>query len=188
LQDVESIAICSLSELDARAIGELLVRVWPKASRPLDYRIDQLFQRKIHDSGIPSQAPRSLVIRHESLIVAHAAVMPRTVRTSQGDLTLLALAHVCSDPTMRGQRLGQRIMRAVFTLVDEGAFPFCLFQTTEQVKPFYLRLGACLAENPIIDSTNLENPESPFQDPVIMRYPDGAGWPEGVIDLRGPGY
>jgi predicted GNAT family N-acyltransferase len=188
LHEVESITISSLSDSDARAIGELLVRVWPKDNRPLDYRIDQLFQRKIYNSGKQSQDPRSLIIRSGSRIMAHAAVMPRTVGTSQGDLTLLALAHVCTAPDTRGQRLGQRIMQAVFALVDDGTFPFSLFQTTEQVKPFYLQLGACLAENSFVDSTNPKNLKSPFQDPVIMRYPDGEGWPEGTIDLRGPGY
>jgi len=154
----------------------------------LDYRIDQLFQRRHLDSGDPSQAPRSLVIRDGQRMVAHAAVMPRTVGTSKGELTLLALAHVCTDPEVRGGRLGKKIVQAVFALVDDGTFPFSLFQTTEQVKPFYQQLGACLADNRFVDSTNSEQQESPFQDPVIMRYPAGDGWPAGEIDLRGPGY
>ena len=157
MNKVESIAIRSLSESDARSIGELLVRVWPKEHRPLDYRIDQLLQRKDLDSGKATQAPQSLVIRDGGRMVAHAAVMPRTVGTPTGELTLLALAHVCTDPDVRGKQLGKRIVQAVFSLVDDGTFPFSLFQTTNQVKPFYLRLGACLAENRFIDSTNPES-------------------------------
>jgi predicted N-acetyltransferase YhbS len=188
LNKVESLSIRSLSKSDACSIGELLVRVWPKESRPLDYRVDQLFQRRHLDSGKQSQAPRSLVIRDGPRMVAHAAVMPRTVGTSAGDLTLLALAHVCTDPTVRGGQLGKQIVQAVFALVDDGTFPFSLFQTTEQVKPFYQRLGACLVKNQFIDSTSPGNQASPFHDPVIMRYPNGRGWPEGEIDLRGPAY
>jgi predicted N-acetyltransferase YhbS len=178
----------SLSESDAHSIAQLLVRVWPKENRPLDYRVDQLFQRRQLDSGKEAQAPRSLVIRDGQRMVAHAAVMPRTVGTPNGELTLLALAHVCTDPNVRGKQLGKQIVQAVFALVDDGTFPFSLFQTTEQVKPFYQRLGSCLVGNRFINSTCPDNQESPFHDPVIMRYPDGNGWPEGVIDLRGPGY
>ena len=188
MNKVESIAIRSLSESDAHSIAQLLVRVWPKENRPLDYRIDQLFQRRHLDSGANLQAPRSLVIRDGSRMVAHAAIMPRTVGTSRGELTLLALAHVCTDPDIRGQQLGKHIVQAVFSLVDDGTFPFSLFQTDEQVQPFYQRLGACLAGNRFIDSTSPNHQQSPFNDPVIMRYPNGNGWPEGVIDLRGPGY
>jgi hypothetical protein len=78
--------------------------------------------------------------------------------------------------------------KAAFDLVDEGAFPFALFQTNEAVQPFYDRLGAIPVDNRFVDSTADDPTANPFWDKVIMRYPATPGWPQGEIDLKGPGW
>ena len=78
-------------------------------------------------------------------------------------------------------------MRAAFHTVDEGSFPVSLFQTSFGVQAFYEKIGACLVSNPVVNSLG-DTPGNPFWDDVAMRYPASAEWPEGTIDLRGPGY
>ena len=56
------------------------------------------------------------------------------------------------------------------------------------MRPFYEKLGASTIDNPIINSLADDRHASPFWDRVIMRYPSTGTWPEGEIDLRGPGY
>jgi hypothetical protein len=78
--------------------------------------------------------------------------------------------------------------QAAFNLVDDGTFPFSLFQTTVDVKAFYERLGAMEIHNRFINSAAEDPTASPWWSPVVMRYPAKPGWPEGQIDLRGPGW
>jgi hypothetical protein len=56
------------------------------------------------------------------------------------------------------------------------------------VRPFYERLGACAVANTFVDSLAEDPRGNPFWDDVVMRYPPREGWPEGEIDLLGPGY
>jgi predicted N-acetyltransferase YhbS len=138
--------------------------------------------------GPEERLPRSIFIRDGERVLAHAGVDVRTVGTSQGDVTVLALARVCTDPAERGRNLGAAVVRETFQLVDRGVFPWSLFQTTHKVRPFYEKLGACLVANRIVNSLGEDPTKNPFWDEIVMRYAAGPGWPEGEIDLRGPGY
>ena len=99
---------------------------------------------------------------------------------------MLGLTKVVSDPERRGEGLGAAVVRATLALVDEGAFPFSLFQTTTQVRPFYERLGAHEIDNEFIDTLSEDPTKRAFRDPVVMCYPNSDEWPAGTIDLRGP--
>jgi hypothetical protein len=121
-------------------------------------------------------------------VIAHAEGNPRTIGTSQGDMTIVALARVCTDPAERGRKLGQAVVRTVFDAVDHGPFAHSLFQTTYKVRPFYEKLGCALVTNRIVNSLADDPAASPFWDNIVMRYPAAKPWPEGEIDLRGPGY
>ena len=81
-----------------------------------------------------------------------ASFDPRTIGTSQGDMTVLALARVCTDPAARGRKLGQAVVRRTFDLVDDGSFSFSLFQTTDDVQSFYDNLGAVRIHNRFVNS------------------------------------
>ncbi|HJQ79701.1 MAG TPA: GNAT family N-acetyltransferase, partial [Lacipirellulaceae bacterium] len=139
-------------------------------------------------AGPEEQHPRSYVVREGDRVIAHASFDPRTISTGDKEITVLALARVCSDPAVRGRKLGQAVVQAAFELVDQGAFPFSLFQTTNEVQPFYERLGAVRIHNRFVNSLATDSKADPWWNPVIMRYPDGPGWPAGEIDLRGPGW
>ncbi len=185
---IETIDLRTISEADARATAELICAIWPKPGRTVDSLTADLTTRWRDYGGEPEQYPRSFVVREDGRVIAHATAAPRTVGTADGEMTLLALSRVCTSPVARGRHLGEAMTRAAFELVDHGVFPFALFQTTDRVRPFYDRLGAVQVENRVVNSLAAE-PEAPaFWDPVVMRYPDKAGWPEGEIDLRGAGW
>jgi predicted N-acetyltransferase YhbS len=184
---VETLDRRKFSAADARAIAELLCAIWPKPGRTVETLSAELLKPPPYE-GPDSQHPRSFVVRENGRVIAHASAIPRTLATSDGVLTVLALARVCTDPAARGRKLGQAVTRAAFDMVDNGTFSFSLFQTSEAVRPFYERLGALQIDNRFVNSLGADPTATPFWDRVIMRYPSGPGWPEGEIDVRGPGW
>jgi predicted GNAT family N-acyltransferase len=185
---IETIDRRNISEADARALAELIVSIWPKPDRTVDNFTAEMLSQWSYYQGQENQHPRSFVIREGGRVVAHASAYPRTIGTEQGDMTVLALARVCTDPGVRGKRYGEAVVRAAFGLVDDGSFPFALFQTTQPVRQFYERLGSIVIENEIVNSLAEDPAANPFWAEVAMRYPAGSGWPSGKIDLRGPGW
>ena len=185
---VETLDRRRLIERDARAIAELVVSIWPKPGRTADMLASEMVSQWRSYDGPEAQHPRSFVVREGDRVIAHASFDPRTIATDGNEITILALARVCSDPAMRGRKLGQAVVKEAFKLVDERAFPFSLFQTTNEVQPFYERLGAVRIHNRFFNSMATDPKADPWWNPVIMRYADGPGWPAGEIDLRGPGW
>jgi GNAT superfamily N-acetyltransferase len=185
---IETLDRRHISEPDARAIAELLVRVWPRPEKTVATRMADLLILWNDYHGPEAEFPRSFVIRENRRLIAHAAALPRKIGTSDGDITIMGLAQVCSDPELRGRGLGEAVVRAAFDTVDHGPFAHSLFQTSHKVRPFYEKLGACLVTNRIFNSLGDDPAKNPFWDEVVMRYPAVKPWPEGDIDLRGPGY
>jgi predicted N-acetyltransferase YhbS len=183
---IETLDRRNLTEAEALPVAELLVRVFPR--RPLPERLARFINQCRGYDGPDELYPRSKYICDGERVIAHASAIPRTIGTSEGDLTVAALALVATDPDYRGKNLGQAVVRAIFDLVDHGPFEHSLFQTSHQVRPFYEKLGAGLVTNPIVDSLAADPSVNPFWDEVVMRYPAVKHWPEGEIDLRGPGF
>ena len=185
---IETIDRRTILEADARAIAELLCTIWPKPDRNIDARTVEMLHMWSDYRGPESQFPRSLVVHAGNRVIAHAEISPRTIGTSVGDLTIGALAGVCTHPSVRGKGLGRQIVRAAFTLIDDGTFPLALFQNYADKRTFYESLGARAIDNPIVNSLD-ENPrQNPFWADLAMVYPADKAWPCGEIDLRGPGY
>lgn len=172
----------------AKQIGDLIAQVWPKSHLTAADRAEQQLALAREFRNRPGLAPRSLVVVENDRVIAHAAMLPREIRTSQGEMVIGGLARVCTDAAMRGRGLGELVVRAAFGLVDAGDFPFALFQTNHLVRGFYERLGAVPVQNTIINSLGDGPKTCPFWDEVVLRYPGGDGWPCGTIDLRGPGF
>ncbi len=185
---VEVLDARTLTEAKALAIAKLIVKVWPKPDVTVSMRQERGLEMICDYKGPTEQRPRAFVVWQDEAAIAHAAFVTRTVSTSAGEMTIAGLARVCTDPDSRGMGLGPMVVRPVFDLVDAGAFPFSLFQTSREVQPFYERLGCCEIINPIVNSLGAGEETSPFKDAVAMRYPSKGHWPEGEIDLRGPGY
>jgi predicted N-acetyltransferase YhbS len=185
---IETIDRRKLSEAEALATAQLIASTWPKPGRTVDSLAADMMSQWREYRGPERQHPRSFAIREGGRVVAHASFDPRAIGTAAGEMTVLALARVCTAPEVRGRKLGQAVVRAAFALVDDGTFPFALFQTTDDVQSFYENLGAVRNLNRFVNSLALDPTANPWWSPVIMRYAVGPGWPEGQIDLRGPGY
>jgi hypothetical protein len=188
LPKIETIDHRTISIADARAIAELIVSIWPKPDRTVETFATNILAQWKDYRGPEEEHPRSFLIRENGRVVAHASAYPRTIGTSKGDITVLALARVCTDPSVRGRKLGDAVVRQTFELVDRGTFPFALFQTSANVRPFYERLGAVAIDNTFINSLATDPTVNPFWAEVPMRYPATGNWPSGEIDLRGPGW
>jgi hypothetical protein len=186
--EIETLDRRNLSEADARACVELLVTIWPKPGRTVETWTPDVVNQWKHYRGPEEEFPRTFVIRESGRVIAQASADPRTIRTSAGDITILALSRVCTDPAVRGRKLGLAVVRKSFELVDNGPFRFALFQTTEQVQPFYEAIGAIAIDNRFVNSLGDDPAAHPWWNPIIMRYPAGRDWPAGQIDLRGPGW
>jgi predicted N-acetyltransferase YhbS len=185
---VETLDRRNLSPADARAIAELVVSIWPKPGRTVETMAAEMLTQWRDYRGPERQHPRSFIIREAGRVIAHASFDPRMIGTPADAMTVLALARVCTNPAARGRKLGQAVVRAAFNLVDDGSFPFSLFQTTDDVQSFYENLGAVRIHNRFVNSRAEDPAANPWWSPVIMRYPSGPGWPEGQVDLLGPGY
>ncbi|MEM6329934.1 MAG: GNAT family N-acetyltransferase [Planctomycetota bacterium] len=172
----------------ALAIGELKAKTWPRPGVDGAKRAERFREVIARDPGRAELASRSFVLMDGPRVIAHAALEPRRLTTDAGPLWVMGLGGVCSAPGLRGQGLGKRVVQAALAVIDQGLAPFSLFQTSHAVQPFYEKLGACLVDNPLIDSTAEDPAANPFWDDVAMRYPAGPGWPAGQIDLNGPGY
>jgi predicted N-acetyltransferase YhbS len=185
---LETLLTPTLTADQAMGIGKLIATTWPNPDKPVEYRAQQMLDAGQHYQGEALQAPRSFVIRESGVIIAHSMLIPRTLGTTAGALTIAGLARVCCDPAQRGRGLGELVVKAVFELVDAGVFPFSFFQTTSKVRSFYEKLGAAVATNRVVNSLAEDPRACPFWDEVLMRYPSSGDWPAGEIDLRGPGY
>jgi predicted GNAT family N-acyltransferase len=186
--NIEVIDRRTIGAADARAIAELIVSIWPKPERTVENFTAEILAQWTDYRGPEAEHPRSFLVREARRVVAHASAYPRTIGTAKGDITVLALARVCTDPAVRGRKLGDAVVRASFELVDHGPFPFALFQTTTSVRPFYERLGAIAIDNTFVNSFAADPRANPFWADVAMRYPATGDWPKGEIDLRGPGW
>ncbi|QDV75197.1 hypothetical protein K2D_34620 [Planctomycetes bacterium K2D] len=186
---VKSCRLMQISEDEALAVGGLLAKVFPKPDKGPVERAAQLKRIGQEYDGPVECGPVSHIILQEDRVVAHAVTFGRTVGANAGELTVMALAYVATDPECRGQGLGAAVTHAAFARVDQGVFPFALFQTSFKVQPFYEQIGCKLVENRVYNSLNEEDPQAnPFWDDVLMRYPASEGWPIGEIDLRGRGW
>ncbi len=127
------------------------------------------------------------VVKVDGGYAAVANTLRRTIDTATGLVTVLGLAGVASDPTVRGSGFGKAAVLDAFARLGEEGLTHCLFQTGK-ARGFYERLGAALVTNRFVDRTADDIEANPWSDDWVMRYPADADWPDGVIDLNGPGY
>lgn len=167
---------------------ELMCRVWPKPDRTPEVRLARITAEFAAHPPAAPRPPRAWVATEGGRVVGHAAIVSREIELAGRRVVIAGLARVCTEPECRGRGIGERLVRAAFVPVDSGEFAWSLFQTTPDVRPFYERLGARAIDNRVINSLGDDPAACPFWDPVLMRYPGSGQWPDGVIDLRGPGY
>lgn len=178
---VETLDPATADPADLRRVALLNNRVWPKDDFDPDTAAHQIAEKL-------SEGCRCHVVRRAGVIVAKSHTFARTIGTSRGELTVMALAGVCCDPNHRGEGYGRAVVAAAFGRIDRGEFPASLYQTSHHNRPFYEKLGARQIDNRFVNSLADDPDANPFWDEIAMIYPAACDWPDGVIDLRGPGY
>ena len=176
-----------LSLQQTTRIVELTNSIWPKTNKSESEIVDELLQKaKLPETPVASRSSR-LVIWESDRVVAHAQVFVRKIFFGSGEMGVLALAGVCTDPEVRGQGMGAAVVRRAFEKLAELDLGVCLFQTG--VVPFYEKLGARKIDNQFVNRANVTDPTAnPWWDKAVMIYPADADWPVGEIDLGGAGY
>lgn len=177
-----------VTSAQAAGIGELIARVWPKPNVDAADRTRQLVESARTWRGPATHGPRCFVVLDDDQVVAHAAIWPREIVAGGRRMTVAGLSRVGADPALRGRGLGELVVRAALAPVDDGEFPFALFQASRRVQRFYEKIGATIVENRIVNSLADDPTANPFWDEIVMRYPRGIDWPKGEINLLGPGF
>jgi len=165
----------------ARKIATLVSSVWPQ----IGANIDVLAKRyRTPDPDRPDA--RSFVLWDGTDAVAHARTFSRVIRHRNGEMKVLALGAVCVHPTRRGEGFGKRIAAEAFKLIGTGRYEVALFQT--ELTGFYERFGAVEVRNKFVNRQSNPSGASPWWNPRVMIHPNLDAWPEGEIDLNGPGF
>lgn len=169
-----------------RSAAELLEQIWP--GRGIDARIQLLHDRLDGFDGPPSHRPMHFVMVEDDAVIAHAGTFARDIATPAGGITALALWGVCVNPSIRGRGLGKAVVASAIARIDQGQFTHGLWQTESHVVAFYEKLGAREVTNRFINSLAKDPQANPWWDGHVLVYPAEADWPDGVIDMCGPGY
>lgn len=178
-----------LSDDEIVAVASLVNSVWPHPEKTLEELV-QGFRPAYQRYFAPyllSRPPIHFMAWREGRLAGQAFTFERPMFIGGVETPVMALAQVCVEPGFRGNGLGARLVRSAFQRLTSEQFRLSIFQTT--VPGFYEKLGARTVENRFINSRNPDDPGArPWKDGVIMIYPKDYAWPDGSIDLNGPGY
>jgi GNAT superfamily N-acetyltransferase len=166
-----------LTQTQAESIYAVASSIWPGTAEKPWPSVEDTWSRW------QAQGSAHFVIAEDAQVLAHSLIFPRVISTIAGPITVGALATVFVHPDFRGRGWGVAVVKAAFDYLPEINAPLSLFQTG--VPEFYAALGARRINNRFVNGDRLENP---FWDTCEMIYPGTAPWPEGTIDLNGPGY
>jgi predicted N-acetyltransferase YhbS len=179
-----------LSRQEIVAVVSLVYGFWPSKDKTIPElveafpEISKQYRASYSQIRLPSLR---YVVWDKDKAVAHALTFERPVMTSKGEISVMALSGVCVSQSYQGRGLGAEIVRRTFGRIHGGEFDVSLFQTT--IPAFYERLGATLVTNRFVNSRNKNRPDAnPWHDESVMIYPSSYSWPDGPIDLNGPGY
>jgi predicted GNAT family N-acyltransferase len=184
---VRILDLASASRDDLIATLRLVRAIWPKEGQTPEMGADEFLAERAAGKFVPGQ-DRWYVIEEQGKVVSTARAFVRPITIAGKPLRVIALGAVCTDPACRNRGLGGQIVRAAFGPTTSADTPFSLFQTSHKNRAFYEHLGCAVVANRIINSLAADPQKNPFWDQIVMRYPASKPWPEGTIDLLGPGY
>lgn len=172
----------SLTRKQVMGVLELMAATWPpKEVNP------KSVEEKVDDYYAKNDEKEVIIVMDGSKVIGYAAIFPREVNTPNGSLTVMALANVCVIADWQNKGLGKAIVKRAFEQLGQGKYWVSLFQTG--VPEFYEKLGGKRVHNVFVNRKQSVDPlKNPWSDDHVMTYPEGFPWPEGEIDLNGPGY
>ena len=179
-----------LSREEIVSVVSLVYGFWPNKDKTIPELVEAFPEiGKQYRASYPQIRLPSLryIIWDKDKAVAHALTFERPIITGAREISVMALSGVCVLPRYQGKGLGAEIVRRTFGRIHGGEFGVSLFQTT--IPAFYEKLGATSVTNRFVNSRNKTDPDaSPWHDEWVMMYPKSYSWPQGTIDLNGPGY
>ncbi len=187
---IKFVPFSEITEETAEKLYYLTLLCWPKYGVVPEKAAKQNAPTWIKNhKNITTKKPAGIFyICLDGKCLSKGEVFPREIQIAGNSMTIMALAGVCTKPEERTKGYAKEIVKSAFENVDNGLYKASLFQTTNDVKPFYEKLGAMKIKNKIINSLS-ENPNKyPFWNEAAMVYSPHFKWPEGTIDLLGPGY
>ena len=161
-------------------IVKLLRSVWP-SSNPEDTFEKDLEKFTNLNTG---DFEKNIICFDDNEITGFTRIFKREIIIGDNRLNNMALTNVCVKKEYRGNGIGRQVVQNAFSFVDNSEFVCSVFQT--RVPDFYLKLGAKIIHNEVINSQDL--PENPFWDPFIIIYPGSFETSNGRIILNGKGY
>lgn len=179
------------SPLDRRAAGRLITllnRCWPDSGSSHAARVEKYLGSRKTKLKDYSKHAGFFSIETQGRFVAHAGIFPRTIKYDGGSMIVMALAGVCVEPAFRRRGLGRMVVEAAFEKVKDGRYPLSLFQTIHKYSDFYSRFGCVPVNNRFVDSSSSQTDANPWWNEVVMIYTASHDWPDGTVDLCGPGY
>ena len=161
-------------------VARLLHETWPDPEWPQE-RILKTIQT------MNDQQKYRILAWQDQRLVGHATFLPDVIATNRGTLSIMQFAGVCVCAKLRGRQIGRKVVEWAFEKVGQPGFDVALFQT--DVPGFYEKLGVRCVSNRFVNSNNSAAPEAnPWWNEHVMIYPNSFDWPDGTIDLLGPGY
>jgi GNAT superfamily N-acetyltransferase len=171
-----------LTDEQIGTIVDLVYRIWPRPGRTREQLAARL---RVSHSELSDHL--RYVIWHRKRAIGHARSFGRTILSDAGPIRVLALGGVCVAPEFRGQGWGIKLVERAFERIRNGMFQVALFQT--EIPSFYERRGSRIVHNTFQNLQDPDNPTAnPFEDPYQMIHPNTYPWPDGPIDINGPGY
>ena len=184
-----------LSRQQVWSLISLLQTVWPDEDKTVSQLVDHFIaatnrHRSPYRTGV-SDAVRFIAWDGE-IAIGQTETFARQVKTAIGEIRLMAGGRLVVAPESRRSGRGlsikssvaARLIRQVFTRVDRGEFPVCLFQTN--VPNLFMKFGAKSVENSFVNTRNQRDPAAcPWSDEHVGIYPSAYAWPDGPIDLNG---
>ena len=158
--------------------------VWPEKYNEgtYDQHWDEFPSKRANCPG------RAFVLIYDGdVLIAQAEQFPRSIKSGESVIEILALAGVAVHPNHRRKGLGSRVLNPIFARVGSGDYAFCLFQTP--IPDFYTQLGCVEVEDTFYDGHETDGREaSIWWEQHVMIYPSNKPWLKGPIDLNGPAY
>jgi predicted N-acetyltransferase YhbS len=140
----------------------------------------------IKQTALDTPAMQYVLTLEGDALVAAGSSFAREIIAGDVRHTALAMAGVAVAEPLRGRGLGKQVVRELLGRVDDGTYPFAIFQT--DVPRFYEKLNCRVLANRIVNSLADDPQARPFWSSHAICYPAAFPLGKDTIDLLGPGY
>jgi predicted N-acetyltransferase YhbS len=142
--------------------------------------------KHLRNGALATPAMQYVLTLDGDRLVAAGNSFAREITVGDARFTALAMAGVAVREDLRGNGLGRQVVGELLSRVDNGEYPFAIFQT--DVPGFYEKLNSRVLDNRIVNSLADDPQARPFWSSHAILYPAAFPLGKDTIDLLGPGY